>query len=264
MFGQGFEPGQRDTFNDNFGGFTNGEAAAAPFGTVAVAVAPIIQLPPPEQREAWLAALVARDGATSVVTALLRSVPADSVMAITEQLCAQQFGKEPRFCDVSGEHDWEDAGTGPQSPASGMLQPFKRARRSSKSAFHYKRCWKCEPFMGKEEKICVAVRTLNGLETEFAEQCQKTKDEEELGDPHGNARRAARYFMYRLYVYTTFGYLGKGKRIRIPECAVELIRHRLREPGCDPATCALGGPLFRCSKYTGHRAAPDRHHDEEE
>jgi hypothetical protein len=22
MFGQGFEPGQRDTFNDNFGGFT--------------------------------------------------------------------------------------------------------------------------------------------------------------------------------------------------------------------------------------------------
>ena len=70
-----------------------------------------------------------------------------------------------------------------------------------------------------------------------------------------NIRRAARYFLYRKWVYATHGPLGKGNRIRLPPCVVEYIRDRFREPGCD---CALGGPLFRCTShgYVGHRAAP--------
>ena len=67
--------------------------------------------------------------------------------------------------------------------------------------------------------------------------------------------------MYRLWVYTTFGYLGKGNRVRIPPCVVEGIRCRFREPGCN---CALGGPLFQCTAhgYTGHREAPAADSDE--
>ena len=56
--------------------------------------------------------------------------------------------------------------------------------------------------------------------------------------------------MYRKWVYAAYGALGKGNRIRIPRCVVEYIRNRFREPGCE---CALGGPLYACRDYTGHR-----------
>jgi hypothetical protein len=59
---------------------------------------------------------------------------------------------------------------------------------------------------------------------------------------HENVRRAARYFMYRKWVYHAHGPMGKGNRVRLPPCVVELIRDRFREPGCD---CPMGGPLYR-------------------
>jgi hypothetical protein len=97
----------------------------------------------------------------------------------------------------------------------------------------------------------VAKRTLAGLEVDFEEQAEKV-EEEEVSEADGRARRAARFYLYRRYVYAAYGYLGKGKRIRIPPCVVEYIRNRFREPGCE---CALGGPLFHCRDYTGHRSA---------
>ena len=86
--------------------------------------------------------------------------------------------------------------------------------------------------------VCVCAQAANGISAE--------------------ARRAARYFLYRKYVYISEGGpIGTGVRIRIPPCVVERIRHRLREPGCErECRCALGGPLYRCSKYVGHRDAP--------
>ena len=72
-------------------------------------------------------------------------------------------------------------------------------------------------------------------------------------EPSSDARRAARYYMYRKWVYEKHGILGKGNRVRIPPCVVEYIRDRFREPGCQ---CALGGPLYDCSDYRGHRDAP--------
>ena len=69
-----------------------------------------------------------------------------------------------------------------------------------------------------------------------------------------DTRRAARYHLYRKYVYEAHGYLGRKVRIRIPRCVVEHIRSRFREPGCN---CVLGGPLYDCTVhgYTGHRDA---------
>lgn len=69
------------------------------------------------------------------------------------------------------------------------------------------------------------------------------------------ARRAARYYMYRRWVYEKHFYLGKGNRVVIPRCVVEFIRARYREPNCN---CLLGGPLYACTAhgYTGHREAP--------
>jgi len=46
--------------------------------------------------------------------------------------------------------------------------------------------------------------------------------------------------MYRKWVYHAHGPMGKGNRVRLPPCVVELIRDRFREPGCD---CPMGGPL---------------------
>ena len=83
--------------------------------------------------------------------------------------------------------------------------------------------------MGRQDPVCTAIQTLGTLEEKFEEQAQLVTDEEELGDPHGNARRAARYYLYRKWVYAAFGFLGKGKRIRIPPCVVEHIRNRFRE-----------------------------------
>lgn len=51
------------------------------------------------------------------------------------------------------------------------------------------------------------------------------------------ARRAARYYMYRRWVYEKHFYLGKGNRVVIPRCVVEFIRARYREPNCN---CLLG------------------------
>ena len=60
------------------------------------------------------------------------------------------------------------------------------------------RCWHCEPYMGRHDAVCTAKQTLGTLEVDFEEQAQLVEDEEQFGNPHGDARRAARYFMYRI------------------------------------------------------------------
>ena len=77
--------------------------------------------------------------------------------------------------------------------------------------------------------------------------------EEGLGDL-AVIRRAKRYYLYRKFVATAYGHLGKGNRVHIPLCVVEGIRHAFREPGCK---CARGGPLGSCTEhgYAGHRDA---------
>ena len=78
------------------------------------------------------------------------------------------------------------------------------------------------------------------------------------GEASRIARRAARYYLYRKWVFAVHGRLGKGVRVRIPPCVVELIRARYREPGCRcPMNGGRGGGLYECTVhgYTGHREA---------
>jgi len=253
MFGTGFDPG--DGGHDGTSGGADGQVAAR-FGFDGGALI----LPDIDQLPAHLAALVAKHGATAVVRALLQSVSGDRLMSITEQLCAQQFGVEPVIADEHGERAWEATPrAGTASPASSdiLLTRIRKRTRDGGSLFEFKRCWHCEPYMGKSDTFCVAVRTLRDLAADLQEQSDKVDHAEEFGDAQGAARVAARYFMYRLYVSTAFGVLGKGKRVRIPPCVVELIRDRFRAPGCTAITCPMGGPLFNCSHYVGHREAPN-------
>jgi len=254
MYGVGFDAGE-GTGDD--GNPRSSEGA----GVGGLSFESSVALPPPDVVATWLAALVARDGATAVIKALLPSVAGDRIMDITEQICEQQFGREPVLADSLGEQVWEATPrAGATSPESVYLLDRKRPRanRDGASLFKFRRCWHCEPYMGKSTEVCTAVQTFQGLAADVEEQAEKVREAEEFGDGQGQARRAARFFMYRLYVKTVFGFLGKGKRIRIPPCVVEHIRARFPEPACElGCRCKLGGQLFRCSLYTGHRDAPN-------
>ena len=287
MYGVGFDAGE-GTGDD--GNPRSSEGA----GVGGLSFESSVALPPPDVVATWLAALVARDGATAVIKALLQSVAGDRIMDITEQICEQQFGREPVLADSLGEvrtrrlavphgaswrlvcsssahcalshllcvqRAWEATPrAGATSPESVYLLDRKRPRadRDGASLFKFRRCWHCEPYMGKSTEVCTAVQTFQGLAADVEEQAEKVREAEEFGDGQGQARRAARFFMYRLYVKTVFGFLGKGKRIRIPPCVVEHIRARFPEPACElGCRCKLGGQLFRCSLYTGHRDAPN-------
>ena len=105
--------------------------------------------------------------------------------------------------------------------------------------------------------------TLSGLRDELQEQLRRVEEEEELGCEHVHvgAHRSARYYLYREYVRAAFGFLGRRKRIRIPPCVVEYIRDKLREPGCK---CKLGGALYACKQYTGHRDVVQQEVEESE
>jgi hypothetical protein len=130
-----------------------------------------------------------------------------------------------------------------------LLRKRPRTEDEQPPLFKFQRCFHCEPY--KEHKgPCRAQAAFAALESDLDEQVAKVEEGEELGKPDPAARRAARYFLYRLYVFNTHGALGRGNRVRVPLCVVERIRHRLREPGC---VCALGGPLAACQQYVGHR-----------
>ena len=154
------------------------------------------------------------------------------------------------------------------------------------SLFRFGRCWACEPEFGREDEQCRAQEVLGSLEAEAEEQDEEVRQAEELRPPlraplsgawhppevspplcvqvgefSRQSRRAARYYLYRKWVFSAHGKLGKRTRVRIPPCVVELIRARYREPGCD---CSRGGDLYACTEhgYTGHREADPDEEDE--
>ena len=119
----------------------------------------------------------------------------------------------------------------------------------------HQRCWACEPAFRRRDARCAAVALLESLEADLEDVTRRLEHDEETEGADAAMRKATRYFMYRKWVGAQWGYLGRGKRIRIPLCVIEAIRDRFRAPGCD---CALGGPLGNCVAhgYTGHRDAP--------
>lgn len=138
-------------------------------------------------------------------------------------------------------------------PAGGAAVPFGAAPGIVPMT-----CWSCKPDYGEGPgATCAAITLLNEPELQAELEALRVsvdQDEAEAG-VSAQARRAARYCMYRHYVREHWGTLGRGKRIRLPRCVVEAIRDTFREPDCK---CKLGGPLFACTAhgYTGHRDAP--------
>ena len=141
----------------------------------------------------------------------------------------------------------------PKSTADDTASQASATRVRTWLAYHHERCWHCEPEFGRQDDVCTAVQVLGDLDVDFDDQKQQVEEYEALWGVSDAARAAARFYLYRKWVSVAYGQLGKGKRIRIPPCVVEYIRDRFRASGCK---CAVGGPLFRCRDYVGHRDAP--------
>ena len=127
----------------------------------------------------------------------------------------------------------------------------------TRTTFIYQQCWYHEPEFGREDEQCAAVAALEHVKADLEEVARRVEAEETEGGVSAPARKNARYFMYRAWVAEKWGKLGRGNRIRIPPCVVEYIRDCFREPGC---LCPMGGPLYTCKDYTGHRDAPGIDH----
>ena len=202
------------------------------------------------------AALANQAGRQALVRAMLTIVPLREFITHAEAICGELFGAEPLMVDGTArlESSWESRQ--PAAGGHGMLAlRHHRSDVAAGDAFRYIRCWACEPYMGTVEDRCTALQTLQEMAVELEEQVRNVAEEEQYGGSLCDARRSARYTLYRKFVYVRWGYLGSGKRVRIPACVVEFIRDKFREPGC---TCLKGGPLYNCRThgYTGHRDAP--------
>jgi len=262
MYGQfseagGFDPGGLDRSDYEMADAASEAASQQP--SVAPEEASALRLPPVGEEEVWLAALVEERGEVAVVRALLRVVPAQRVLSIVETLCKQEFGDECIVVYEDGQEGlWETTRglLGPTTSTSPDLLLTSTTTSQSRGylAYHPKRCWHCEPDtdFGRPDPVCTAVQVLGGLNVDFDDQKQQVDEYEALWGVSDAARAAARFYLYRKWVSVAYDRLGKGKRIRIPPCVVEYIRDRFRASGCK---CALGGPLYACRDYVGHRDA---------
>lgn len=239
----------------------NWGSSAAPQGRELVPSGELgLPLPPPGQLQEWLAAIVQRDGLEALLSALLRAVAREDFMAATEKLCNIQWGEEPLFSTETGAARWESPRASPARSTTSTVDTIALPSTPSNtgevpSLFRFKRCWHCEPAFGRADEICQAQEVLGSLEAEAEEQDEEVL-QAEVGEASRLARRAARYYLYRKWVFLAHGRLGKRVRVRIPPCVIELIRARYPEPGCN---CAPG-TLHLCTAhgYTGHReACPD-------
>ena len=127
-------------------------------------------------------------------------------------------------------------------------EPFIAPRRTE-------RCKCCDAAFGNGESSgCPALRLLTSLADDLAERDAIVEHEIDTGYDEAGVYRAARWFLYRQCIALQYGHLGRGVRIKLPNCVVGAIRSRWREPSCtcetivELATCRLHG-------YTGFRAA---------
>jgi len=208
-----------------------------------------LELPPVELVGEWLRQLMLRDGVDAVAEAIVGACPHAQVMALCKRLCDMGFGVEPLL--ETGQTHWESR----TRDSACLIGKRRRVGELAAIPFKNDECLFCEPMCGSDEKICKAQALLETLEDDIKEQEEDIKDQREAGIESSAPLRAARYILYRKYVFAKEGFLGKRIRIRIAPCVVEAIRNRFREPGC---LCSMGGPLFNCTEhgYVGHRDAP--------
>jgi len=237
--------------------FSSPSSSATPPPTTVLTVLPPpeLELPSKELVGEWLRQLLLRDGVDSVAQAMVVACPPSQTMRFMQELCSWFGGVEPTLDD--GQALWES------SRRSVPTLEFKRRRlaighESSSTAivpFKYDFCDHCEPQIGGEPgERCKGMSIFDTLQDDLEAQDELVKDEQEHGNITSGPLRAARYYMYRKYVFAAHGLLGKRVRIRIPPCVIQAIRFRFPQPGCD---CAQG-VIHLCTEhgYVGHREAP--------
>lgn len=222
-----------------------------------------VVLPALAELSSHMSQLVQRHGAAAVVAELLKVVPARQLRAA----CDAAWGVRPDDPDEQARLIAMGEAAPVVTPQTahgrtvGILDrrsPISAAVPFEAHGIIYRQCWHCEPGFGRQDLAsqCDATVLLESdeMKAELAALKLGVDEREAVEGISAEARKAARYCMYRKYVGEQWGVVGRGKRIRLAPCVVEAIRDSFREPGC---LCAFGGPLFSCTShgYTGHRTA---------
>jgi hypothetical protein len=195
-----------------------------------------------DERRAQVAELVARDPRAAVWLAreIFRRLPTVELPAEADRV----YGALP-MPDETVERPTV-ARASPAAPprtlgarrAAG--EPFVAPRRPE-------RCACCDAQFGDGESArCPALQMLAALADDLAERDAIVERELDQGYDEGGVHRAARWFLYRQCIALQYGHLGRGVRIKLPDCVVGAIRSRWREPSC---TCATIAELAACRRH---------------
>jgi hypothetical protein len=152
----------------------------------------------------------------------------------------------------------EDDPSDMRPPAPRQIQPDNfvdnRSPGVAVSAQVNDRCQCCDEVFGDGTSQCTALATLDSLHDHLEERDRIVDEELECGFDPAATFRSARWYMYRTYVATKWGHLGRHNRVRIPDCVLAAIRARYPAPGCD---CVTMHALATCTRhgYVGFREA---------
>ena len=204
---------------------------------------------------------MARDSEAGVALAMaiFRYLPTRALAAE----CERVFGVAPGILGGDGA----DAEQAPVSRASSRKDagPSRLTVEVSSAVpvtgvVRRRRCYCCDDdesmSVGNGVQPCAALRLFDSLGSDLEARDVIVESELTDGFDEEATYRGARWFMYRTFVAKQFGYLGKGVRVRIPNCVIAAIRSRYPAPGCvcntdDIIACKCGGK--GASLYRGHR-----------
>ena len=225
----GFSAAQRD--NGSRGGMTRGmssaSSAAASDESAAVAerradaavMGAGFVLPTLAELPSFMPQLVQRHGAAAVVAELLKVVPASQLRAACDAAWGVQHDEpEERARRMAiGEVAPVVTPLTGQARTVGILQqrsPIGAAVLFGTDGIIHRQCWHCEPEFGRHDAQCSAVALLESdeLKAELAALKDGLDAREAEEGISAEARKAARYCMYRKYVGEQWGVIGRGKR----------------------------------------------------
>ena len=164
-------------------------------------------------------------------------------IGLAHEVLLQSEGLQPSAPTTHGEHAIPEAASYPSARSA-----FSPPRRLGVELDHSSvlppnsvtrsaRCMCCDEDVGDGEVgRCSALGLLATLEEDLQEQDRIINQVIEFDFEVEALHRAARKHMYRTYVAARFGYLGRGVRVRLPDCVVAAIRSRYRIPTCE---CSL-------------------------
>ena len=173
---------------------------------------------------------------------VFRQVPSDALAIAGDRLFGEQSPDMVR--NSSGESPVERA------PQQFQVELY---RAPVVGVTERRRCFCCDVTVGSGDvALCSALQLYDTLRDDMLARDQIIESESEAEDANlACLHKSARWFMYRTFVRAQYGHLGRGVRVRIPDCVLIAIRSRYPSPECD---CDVG-QLATCTThgYTGHR-----------